>query len=155
MKSEVAVVRASESDLEALKSWLVAASLPVEDLTAAHMCNFLLAQDGGKAVGMVGLEQFGEFGLLRSLVVQPAARRYGTGRALVAAIEKQATELGVKDLWLITIDADRYFARLGFETAKRDIAPAAIQMTKEYSSLCPGDAVLMHKKLLERSLERD
>ncbi len=129
---------------------LDAAGLPLEDLTAAHMRNFLIATAGNAAVGMIGLEQFNDIGLLRSLVVEPSSRRHGAGRALVAALEKQATSAGVRELWLLTIDADEYFARLGFETMSRDAAPAAIQMTEEFSSLCPGDAVLMRKKLLER-----
>jgi len=151
MSSDLVIARASASDLGTLKSWLVAAKLPVEDLSASHMPDFLIAKLDDKAVGMIGLEQFDEVGLLRSLVVEPSARSHGAGRVLVAALEERATDAGVSELWLLTIDADAYFARLGFETMDRGVAPAAIQMTDEFSVLCPGDATLMRKILLERS----
>ena len=155
MSAALKITQGSESDLATLKSWLAVAGLPLEDLTAAHMRNFLIAVASDTAVGMIGLEQFNDVGLLRSLVVEPSVRRRGAGRALVAALETQATSAGVRELWLLTIDADDYFARLGFEIMDRDAAPATIQMTDEFSNLCPGDATLMRKNLLERSLERD
>jgi len=111
------------------------------------MRNFLIATADDSAVGMIGLEQFEDVGLLRSLVVDPTSRRQGTGKALVAALEMRATAAGVTELWLLTIDAAGYFAGLGFETMARDAAPDAIQMTDEFSSLCPGDAVLMRKRV--------
>ena len=150
MTPALEITQSSESDLATLKSWLAAAGLPLEDLSATHMRNFLLATAGDTAVGMIGLELYNDIGLLRSLVVEPSSRRHGAGRALVAALETKATSAGVRELWLLTIDADDYFARLGFETMDRDAAPATIQETDEFSSLCPGDAVLMRKKLLER-----
>ena len=51
------------------------------------------------------------------------------------------------ELWLLTIDADAWFARLGYTTQARAFAPPEIQQTEEFASLCPGDAVLMMKKL--------
>jgi len=150
MTPALEITQSSESDLAILKSWLAAAGLPLEDLSATHMRNFLLATVGDTAVGMIGLELYNDIGLLRSLVVEPSSRRQGAGRALVAALERKATSAGVRELWLLTIDADDYFARLGFETMDRDAAPATIQETDEFSSLCPGDAVLMRKKLLAR-----
>lgn len=71
--------------------------------------------------------------------------------ALIA--EKEGVVAGLigleqfKKTGLLTIDADKWFASLGYLTQSRDSAPAAIQSTAEFSSLCPGDAVLM-KKLL-------
>jgi hypothetical protein len=48
----------------------------------------------------------------------------------------------------LTIDAEKFFARLGYRTMARSDAPAAIQSTDEFSSLCPGSAVLMQKRLV-------
>jgi len=155
MTAELQIAPGAESDLENLKTWLAAAGLPLEDLTAAHMRNFLIATAGDTAVGMIGLEQFDDIGLLRSLVVEPSSRRHGAGQALVRALEEHSTSAGITELWLLTIDADEYFARLGFEAMSRDAAPASIQMTDEFSRLCPGDAILMRKYLLERSFQRD
>jgi len=145
--SELRIRSANASDLEVARSWLADAGLPTEDLTPDHMQSFLVALVDDKPVGMIGLEQLGEAGLLRSLVVDTNLRSGGIGRRLVAALEAKAAACGVARLWLLTIDADRYFARLGFEAVARSEAPNAIQRTAEFADLCPGDAVLMRKKL--------
>ena len=53
-------------------------------------------------------------GLLRSL--------------LVAALEASAAERKVRELWLLTIDAEHFFARLAYKATARAAAPAAIQV---------------------------
>jgi amino-acid N-acetyltransferase len=111
------------------------------------MQDFLVAAAEGAPVGMIGLEQFGGVGLLRSLVVNPSAQNGGIGRRLVDALELQALELGIKDLWLLTIDANSYFLKLGYDVMDRTDAPDVIRGTAEFSGLCPGDAVLMRKCL--------
>lgn len=134
-------------DFATVTAWLDAAGLPTADLTEAHMDDFLVAVADDSPVGMVGLEEFNGVGLLRSLVVDPGARSTGIGRQLVAALEANAISKGVKELWLLTIDADAYFARLGYGVKSRDIAPLCIRNTQEFSGLCPGDAVLMKKSI--------
>jgi amino-acid N-acetyltransferase len=111
------------------------------------MENFLVAVDADSPLGMVGLETFNDVGLLRSLVVDPGARSGGIGRRLVAALEANAASKGVTEMWLLTIDADTYFEKLGYEMQERDSAPNSIRTTAEFADLCPGDAVLMKKVL--------
>jgi amino-acid N-acetyltransferase len=135
------------SDFATVTAWLHAAGLPTADLEETHMQNFLVAVAGEAPVGMVGLEEFTDIGLLRSLVVDPEARSAGIGRQLVAALEANAVSKGIMELWLLTIDADDYFAKLGYETTTRDVAPLSIRNTQEFSGLCPGDATLMKKVL--------
>ena len=147
MSDAVAVRPAAAADVAVAREWLTSVALPSEDLTPAHMADFLLAFQGDRRVGMIGLEQFGRFGLLRSLVVAPQCRAAGIGQRLVAALETTAASRGVIELWLLTIDADDYFARRGYTVRQRAEAPVAIQETPEFSTLCPGDAVLMSKSL--------
>jgi amino-acid N-acetyltransferase len=135
------------ADLAVAQSWLSQAGLPTEDLAAEHMQNFLVAAVKGVPVGMVGLEAFGNVGLLRSLVVDATGRGCGVGAQLVAALERLAISSGVDELWLLTIDADSYFANRGYVRRERVEAPESIQNTKEFADLCPGDAVLMSKRL--------
>jgi N-acetylglutamate synthase-like GNAT family acetyltransferase len=99
------------------------------------------------AIELLSREHFGPIGLLRSLVVAPAFRAAGLGRVLVTALESQAASLGVRELWLLTIDADAWFEKLGYEARQRGQAPEVITRTAEFASLCPGDAVLMQKTL--------
>lgn len=133
------------ADFRTVKALLADAGLPVADFTAEHIA--YVADEAGVPVGAIGLERFGDCGLLRSLVVATTARSGGVGRKLVAALEGHARELGEKELWLLTIDADAYFDGLGYVRRDRAESPAAIRATAEFSGLCPGDAVLMSKRL--------
>lgn len=137
----------ASEDFATVTAWLRAAELPAADIDEAHMTNFLVAVIDDAPAGIVGLEQYENTGLLRSLVVDPAARSGGIGRRLVAALEANSKSLGVEELWLLTIDADAYFASLGYTIIERDAAPDSIRTTTEFSKLCPGDAALMMKKL--------
>ena len=109
------------------------------------MREFLIAEFDGEAAGAIGLEQLGDLGLLRSLVVDPSRRSGGIGAQLVAALEQKAAAVGIRQLWLLTIDADQYFVSRGWKVSDRADAPSAIRATQEFSSLCPGDAVVMSK----------
>lgn len=133
------------NDLPAAIDLLRNANLPTEDLTIKHLA--LAAEGGAGVLGVIGVEEFGAFALLRSLVVLPAARGEGVGRALVEALESSARRRGIGELWLLTIDADPFFSNLGFGIRRRDDAPEAIRRSREFSSLCPENAVLMSKQL--------
>ncbi len=139
---------AAASDFDIVKSWLSAAGLPSADLTTAHLPHFLIAvTDTGVPIGAVGIENVGSIGLLRSLVVDPSTRSAGVAGRLVSDLEIRAKKQGVSELWLLTTDADGYFSKLRYERRERRQAPVEIQRTREFSSLCPGDAVLMSKLL--------
>ena len=133
------------ADLAIARQMLFDAGLPIEDVTIEHLA--LVAEQEGVVCGLVGLEQFEQSGLLRSLVIAEEYRSGGLGRLLVEALEQLAADRNIGELWLLTIDADGWFARLGYTEQARELAPAAIQQTEEFSSLCPGDAVLMKKSL--------
>ena len=135
------------ADIDTATRLLDAAGLPVEDIGAKAPGAFLAAAVGDALVGFVGLEQFGGVGLLRSLIVDPAFRSAGLGRVLVAALESHAGARGISELWLLTIDADRWFAGLDYVVRERADAPDSIRDTREFSELCPDDAVLMSKSL--------
>lgn len=147
MSADITIRAATGVDLPTAQSWLADAGLPAEDLSAAHMQDFFLAEVDDRLAGMIGIENLGSVGLLRSLVVHRDDRGSGVGTKLVAALEAHAAEAGIDALWLLTIDADRYFSRLGYEVMDRSRAPEAIRLTAEFSSLCPGDAALMRKIL--------
>jgi GNAT superfamily N-acetyltransferase len=54
---------------------------------------------------------------LASVLVAPAARGHGVGRALVRHIEAAARTLGHRELWLYTPDAAGFYDRLGWRPA--------------------------------------
>ena len=147
MGFSIGIRPARASDLPIATRWLSSEGLPVDDLTAERMDAFIVATQAGQPVGMIGIEKFAEVGLLRSLIVDTACRGEGLGARLVAELELIARNEHIDELWLLTIDADSFFTRHGYVVAGRDDAPEVIRNTAEFSSLCPGDAVLMSKRL--------
>lgn len=132
-------------DLEYATALLTQAGLPIDDLEAGKLA--FTAECDDAIQGLVGIETFGETALLRSLVIAEPARGKGVGQLLVAALEGASAESGVAEMWLLTIDADGWFSRIGYEVRERIDAPPSIRATREFSGLCPGDAVLMSKKI--------
>lgn len=120
---------------------LNAAGLPTNDLNDAAFRYFRL---GSLAWGGVGR---GEDALLRSILVAPLARGAGHGAALVEAIAARARDAGALRLWLLTTDAQAFFARLGWCDVERDAAPASIADARQFSDLCPASATLMMRAL--------
>ena len=144
------IVPASVSDWSTIAALLQQASLPVDDLDSSHLDNFLVARSAeinSEIAGAIGLECFGDTGLLRSLVVADAHRGAGVARKLIAALEARAIGIGIESLYLLTIDADEYFLARGYLPVERPNVPASIRATREFSELCPGDAVVMRKAL--------
>jgi len=142
-----ALRRARAADWGDVRRLLEDAELPVADLGPALLENFLIAELDDDVVGLAGLEVFGTTGLLRSLVVAKSARSVGLGGKLVAALEIAAQAAGIRELWLLTTDADKFFLCHGFAVVTRDAAPDAIRLSEEFANLCPDSAYLMLKGL--------
>lgn len=143
--ADASIRAATADDLPSALALLQAAELPTEDLSPEHLA--FVAEGEAGLLGVIGVEIFGDIGLLRSLVVSPGGRNAGVGRELVTALELWATNQGTRQLWLLTIDASDYFSRRGFTARPRAEVPESIENSAEFSSLCPGDAILMCKNL--------
>jgi amino-acid N-acetyltransferase len=137
---------ARPDDVHAIVSLLKRSELPYGDIDLNGQ-DFLVAVGGGKVKGTVGLEAAGEHGLLRSLAVDASYRDRGIGRSLLDKIIVHAVRKGVRELYLLTTTADKFFIRQGFEVTGRAAAPAALHETHEFKSACPASAVCMKKKI--------
>jgi amino-acid N-acetyltransferase len=138
---------ATEDDLPAIESALIAADLPVEGVSAA-VDQFVVVDDAsGGLIGAAGFEWHGGNALLRSVVVDPASRGTGVARALVAELLDRAAARNVDGVYLLTTTAERWFARLGFIAIERADAPAEIRASAEFVSICPGDATVMRRSV--------
>ena len=137
---------ATDDDLPRILALLTQASLPTEDLADA-MATFLVDERDGALAGVIGLQRFGQAGLLRSLAVAPAYQGQGIARRLVAALETEARQQDIDVLYLLTQTAERFFTLQAFEALPREQAPAALQASAEFQSLCPASAVCMRKRL--------
>lgn len=141
------VTPAVSADLPAILSLLQSSGLPVADVHEDSHPEFLVNRDNGRVVGVVGLERFGSVGLLRSLAVSPELRGHGLGLVLTSALEERAASTGITTLVLLTETAREFFQRHGYQVIARTAAPAPVQASSEFRTLCPDSAVCMTKDL--------
>lgn len=121
--------------------------LPYDDIPSKLDDLFLGCVDE-KVVGVGGVEIYGNYGLLRSLVIKESFRGKGYGRALCGKLLKYAKLKGVREIYLLTTTGENFFKKkIGFEVINRSMAPAAIQNTTEFKNLCPSTATCTRMKL--------
>lgn len=125
---------------------LAAEKLPVDDLTEGGRLFFRFEQNG-MLLGFGGLELAGDYALLRSIVVPTRSRGQGTGKRITAQLLDQAAELGMTEIYLLTTSAAPFFEAAGFHRIQREAAPAQILATRQASSLCPANAILLKRSL--------
>lgn len=140
--------KALPGDLPAIQGLLADNALPTSDVNDTLLANFLVADDGESLVGCVGVERFGNDGLLRSLAVEDSRRGTGQGRHLVKAAEDHAMALGLDTLYLLTNSAADFFEARDYRKLERNEAPAALAASTQFSDLCPASATFMGKRLL-------
>lgn len=137
---------ATLADGPAVERLLAACSLPVAG-AAAHVAAFIIAVEGEAVVGCVGAEVYDRAALLRSLAVAETHRGRGIGDALEARMIAVLRARGVKRVGLLTMTAERFFARRGFKRLAREDLPAALQASEELKSACCASAAAMMMKL--------
>lgn len=121
--------------------------LPVVDITPEKLNDFFSFSLQATVVGIIGLENRGSEGLLRSLVVTESCRGQGIAAKLLGFLETYAVEQGINTLYLLTENGEAFFAKYGYVGTGRDSVPVAIQQTDEFLSICPDDALCMKKEI--------
>ena len=137
----------SNPPLPEVAALLTSCGLPSEDIDLSSLPNFVVAKEGATPVGVAGLEMKGSTALVRSVGVAYSHRQQGLGAILLAAVEARAKELGVKQVYLLTNDAQAFFAKHGYAAVHRCSAPVEIQATGQFGSSCCGAATLMSKQI--------
>lgn len=140
--NELLVRRASASDLPRIEDLLRSATLPTQGV-AEHLQHFLVAEREGEVVGAIGLEAYGDTGLLRSAVVAPDLQNTGIGSLLYHHDIEQARRLGVRRLLLLTNTAEQYFAKKGFKKIDQKTVSGPVTSSVEFSGACPAHAACM------------
>jgi len=144
--------RSTIDDLTGIEKLLTESSLPtagVEDMLRKDGSSFFVAETTGNhrgIVGVAGLEVCGENALLRSVAVRPEWRSHGVGKDLVSRVVSDAESRGLNALYLLTLTAERYFPRFGFERVERETVPVAVAETVEFKSACPETAAVMMRR---------
>jgi N-acetylglutamate synthase-like GNAT family acetyltransferase len=111
------------------------------------LSHFFYAEIDGEIIGVIGAVPCGAHALLRSLAVATASRGKGLGSRLVTAAESHALDLGGRGLYLLTLTAEGFFRKQGYQPLPREKAPEALRATTEFTYLCPASSVLMFKPL--------
>lgn len=131
----------------ALAEALSTSGLPLDDLGEPGRTFFRYRRLGGSIVGFGGFESYGEDVLLRSIVVEPAARGRGFGRSLTLLLMSRAFDAGARRAFLLTGTATAFFEGLGFRRTDRADAPPSILATRQASGLCSSNAPLLSRRI--------
>ncbi len=131
---------------ENILALLSSEKLPVNDLPE-RLEHFLVAVEGENVIGTIGLEIYGNDGLLRSLAVEPSFRDKGIAGELIQRLEMTAFSTGLNVIYLLTENAQDYFDKKGYQRMLRSDVPAAVQRSSQFSHLCPQSAIVMMKNL--------
>ena len=140
------ITKAGDEQRQSIIALLQAEKLPVEDLPAS-LDNFFIATEEAKVIGAIGLEQYDNYGLLRSMGVDKEYRNKNIASQLVRQLENYTTTIGITCLYLLTETAAQYFERKGYSKIGRDEVPVALQASSEFSSVCPVSAIVMKKPM--------
>lgn len=146
MTATPSIRAATADDRAAVHALLRDAALPLDGVPD-DLAHFLVAEQDGALVGVIGLEAYGEVGLLRSAAVAAALRSSGVGERLVRALLDAARTAGIRELTLLTTTAEAWFPRFGFERITRDDAATALQASEEFRGACPASATTMRLRL--------
>lgn len=140
--SSNAISPATHADLPAVLALLRECGL-LEIGVAESIESFVVVRSAHAVIGCAGLEPYGDLGLLRSVAVRATARGSGLGRELVARVTAAARGLGLRELFLLTTTAPRFFEALGFEPLPRSSVPPQIAESWEFRVGCPQTALPM------------
>ncbi len=117
-------------------------NLPTDDISSGHVKLFGYF-NSTDLIACVGIEEFENELLLRSLAVKNEIGTCGIGTMLTEFVGRYAYQNGNKTVYLLTESADGFFSKLRFKPCDRMEAPETIQQTKQFSTLCPDSAILM------------
>lgn len=144
--NNITCTSAREEDVEEILKLLRENNLPIKDLSTGQRI-FLVALAGEKLIGVVAVELYGEYGLLRSLAVNAEFRSLGIGKKLVAEAETWSINNGLKQLFLLTTTAAEFFPKAGWKITERSTVPESIAASTEFASVCPSTAICMSKNI--------
>jgi amino-acid N-acetyltransferase len=134
---------AETKDRESIEDLLREADLPLEGLDEQFGEGYVVAEQDGEIVGAGGLEVYGKYGLLRSVVVRSPFQGGGLGEAIVGDRLRWSARQGLKAVYLLTTTVPRFFEKVGFTQMNRGEMPTEIQSSREFSEVCPVTAIAM------------
>lgn len=123
--------------------------VPLDDTAQFGPQYAVAVTDDGNLVGVAGYERYGADILLRSVAVSESWRSTGIGARLTTDRLAHAKSQGCEAAYLLTDTARGYWERHGFSKIDRQVAPAAVTRSHEWSAACPVSATAMFRSLRE------
>jgi amino-acid N-acetyltransferase len=133
---------AGEMDYGQIKNLLQSVDLPLDGVSQ-NINNYLMLLEGRQLIGTVGLEIYEKKALLRSLAVATAQQGNGYGQKLCHSIIDRARKLNITELYLLTENAEGFFASHGFKIISREMVDRNVKSSVEFQSVCPESATCM------------
>lgn len=91
-----------------------------------NLQTFLVAEEDGRVIGCCALKILWEdLAEIKSLAVEKACFGKGVGRALVMAAQDRARTLGLKKVFILTLEAG-FFEKVGFQLVDRGTLPMKV-----------------------------
>lgn len=137
---------ATHQNLDEVKDLLLENNLPTADIYERDI-QFLTAMLFEETVAVIGVEIHNKNGLLRSLAVKEEYKNKGIGEMMIKELITHSFSNGLKELFLLTTTADRYFEKFFFTRVERNLVPPAIKASREFSRICPASAIVMKRPL--------
>lgn len=137
---------AAEIDLPAVEALLAEAGLPLDGVREARP-RFWVAEAETEVVGAIGLEEYGDYGVLRSAVVEPGWREQRLGSELTRLLIDIARAERRSALYLLTEGAQEFFELFGFKRVERTEVPEEVRASPQFAGGCPATAVSMRLRL--------
>lgn len=142
------ITQIKEDERGQLIDLLKEANLPFTDLPKT-LDHFFLAKKDEKVIGSIGLELFLPYALLRSMVVTKGMQGEGIGKLLLNHLLLHVSNkaVGIKEIYLITEGAQKFFKSAGFEAIGREHLPEAFKEIPQFKTLCPASASVMKSEI--------
>jgi amino-acid N-acetyltransferase len=136
---------ATAADLPAVQTLLQQAALPLDGVSDFFPASYAVAESGDGIVAAIGVERYGDHGLLRSAVVADSKRGSGLGSRLTSERIEWCQTQDIRSVFLLTTTAAEFFERQGFTKIQRDDVPAEVLQAPEFASICPSTAIVMRR----------
>ena len=139
------VEKVTVAERQSARMLVTACGLPREGLDDAEL--WCVKEQGGRIIGVAGLETWGRQGLLRSVAVDEGRRKGGVGTSLVRRVIGEARKKRLREVYLITETAPLFFERLGFGAIDRSRVTGDVLNSVEFKEACSETAPVMRNDL--------
>lgn len=140
--SDYTIRAAGLADFPEIRSLLISSALPVDGVDP-EKGTFLIAENAGGLLGVIGFERYETKALLRSMAVNPSFRKCGIAKMLVENAIHSLHAEGIPELYLLTTTAEGYARKFGFVTIPRSEMPATLLERSLLGCACPSTSICM------------